>query len=158
MTTDYPRITPDGRTVWACCESSIGPVCGHRTPPPPSLDETLALDGAPVTIDDAGNLTVNHGLHAPECYVMTDTEGQCVGEPHVSSDWELLSGWTGQHGYNGAIMHASEYIGGALAEHIAETPGTYVAVTVSCLAPTEADDDDTPAGWAVARYVGTGAV
>jgi hypothetical protein len=27
---DYPKII-DGRTVWACCESSIGPVCEHRT-------------------------------------------------------------------------------------------------------------------------------
>ena len=26
----YPRVTDDGRTVWACCESSIGPVCSHR--------------------------------------------------------------------------------------------------------------------------------
>jgi hypothetical protein len=26
----YPRITEDGRTVWACCESSIGPDCQHK--------------------------------------------------------------------------------------------------------------------------------
>jgi hypothetical protein len=26
----YPH-TVDGRTVWACCVSSIGPVCGHRS-------------------------------------------------------------------------------------------------------------------------------
>lgn len=26
----YPRRTIDGRTVWACCESSIGPACEHR--------------------------------------------------------------------------------------------------------------------------------
>lgn len=25
----YPRTRPDGRTVWACCESSIGPKCQH---------------------------------------------------------------------------------------------------------------------------------
>ena len=27
----YPRVTDDGRTVWACCESSIGPDCPHKT-------------------------------------------------------------------------------------------------------------------------------
>lgn len=27
----YPRQTADGRTVWACCESSIGAPCQHRT-------------------------------------------------------------------------------------------------------------------------------
>lgn len=26
----YPRHTLDGRTVWACCVSSIGPICQHR--------------------------------------------------------------------------------------------------------------------------------
>lgn len=25
----WPRVV-DGRTEWACCQSSIGPVCGHR--------------------------------------------------------------------------------------------------------------------------------
>jgi hypothetical protein len=29
----YPYKTEDGRTVWACCESSIGPVCQHLTAP-----------------------------------------------------------------------------------------------------------------------------
>jgi len=27
----YPRVTDDGHTVWACCESSIGPDCPHKT-------------------------------------------------------------------------------------------------------------------------------
>ena len=26
----YPRVDADGRTVWACCSSSIGPACEHR--------------------------------------------------------------------------------------------------------------------------------
>ena len=25
----FPRVTADGRTVWACCESTIGPACEH---------------------------------------------------------------------------------------------------------------------------------
>lgn len=27
----YPRKNDRGNTVWACCESAIGPTCGHRT-------------------------------------------------------------------------------------------------------------------------------
>lgn len=30
-TKTWPRSTADGRTVWACCLSLIGPPCGHRT-------------------------------------------------------------------------------------------------------------------------------
>ena len=30
FTASYPRVTDDGRTLWACCESAIGPVCSHR--------------------------------------------------------------------------------------------------------------------------------
>jgi hypothetical protein len=27
---EYPYVNHDGETVWACCESTIGPACGHR--------------------------------------------------------------------------------------------------------------------------------
>jgi hypothetical protein len=30
MLDDYPRVI-NGQTVWACCESTIGPVCGHKS-------------------------------------------------------------------------------------------------------------------------------
>lgn len=26
----YPRTAADGSTIWACCVSSIGPICQHR--------------------------------------------------------------------------------------------------------------------------------
>lgn len=29
-TTEYPHTTDEGKTVWACCFSSIGPACEHR--------------------------------------------------------------------------------------------------------------------------------
>jgi len=35
----YPRTDDEGRTVWACCDSSIGPVCGHRADPIDEGDE-----------------------------------------------------------------------------------------------------------------------
>jgi hypothetical protein len=36
----YPRKNEAGETVWACCESSIGPACKHRADP-------LYADGQP---------------------------------------------------------------------------------------------------------------
>ena len=30
---NYPYTTEDGTTRWACCESTIGPTCEHRTLP-----------------------------------------------------------------------------------------------------------------------------
>lgn len=39
----YPRRNAAGETVWACCESSIGPPCGHRAPPIVIPDRTAEL-------------------------------------------------------------------------------------------------------------------
>lgn len=48
------------------------------------------------------------------------------GDDHELDDpWSLLTGFTGQHGYSGPGLHASEYIGGGLARHILDTPGLY---------------------------------
>lgn len=64
-------------------------------------------------------------------------------------EWSLLTGWTGQSGYRGVVMHASEYVGGALAGHITENPGLYVVISV------ETDDDsEDAAGWAIAYRPG----
>lgn len=90
-------------------------------------------------------------VHAPEVCVSTDEDGQIRGsderemiESVDSQGWSLLTGFTGQYGYSGPIMHPSEFIGGGLAEHIMSTPGFYCAVTVEC------EDSEEPAGWAVA--------
>ena len=45
-----------------------------------------------------------------------------------SAQWTLITGRTGQYGYNGPTFHNSEYIGGGLADFILDTPGYYVAV------------------------------
>jgi len=64
--------------------------------------------------------------------------------------WKLLTGHTGQYGYNGPVMHPSETIGGGLARRILTSPGIYVTVVV-----TDGDDPDAdPVGWAVARKIG----
>lgn len=92
------------------------------------------------------------GVWAPEFSVSTDEDGQILAdhERDMIADverqgWTLLRGWTRQYmAGNTPTMHESEYIGGALEEHIRETPGLYCAVAV------ETGPDDNAPGWAVA--------
>lgn len=51
-----------------------------------------------------------------------------------SDDWEALTGYTGQWGHNGAIMHPSEMFAGPIYQDVMATPGVYVLVSVECWA------------------------
>jgi hypothetical protein len=42
----YPRTDEQGRTVWACCESSIGPDCAHKVPGPFRVGEPMRVTDA----------------------------------------------------------------------------------------------------------------
>lgn len=68
--------------------------------------------------------------------------------------WEALSGFTGQHSYRGACMHASEFIGGGLEDYLLAHPGVYVVTSVEVLGEPDADENEEPAGWAILRYLG----
>lgn len=91
---------------------------------------------------------------APEALMNTDEDGSFTSDAETDmitaardAGWEIQTGWTGQYLSGGsAIMHDAEYIGGALEQHIRETPGVWVAVAVSTL-----DDDDAPCGWIIAH-------
>jgi hypothetical protein len=92
-----------------------------------------------IQVQPDGTITEPQGIYAPEL-----NDGELEGD-----EWSLLDGWSGQYSYRGPIMHPSEYIGGALADHIIENPGYYVAVM------NYMDDDGDgngvePDGWAVA--------
>ena len=104
------------------------------------LDAALS-DYAVIYSHGDGTISDVSGVHAPEY----DTEGGT--DPADPAGWDMLRGYTGQWGYNGPVMHASEYVGGALARDILDTPGTYTVVYVSDLA----DLDAGPYGWAVAH-------
>jgi hypothetical protein len=88
-----------------------------------------------VRVHDDGTVTDEPHAYAPEL---------CDGEI-VGTGWTLLDGYSGQYGYAGPIMHASEYIGGGMARDILATPGVYVALV------DYPSDDSEPDGWAVAR-------
>jgi hypothetical protein len=119
------------------------------------LDERMEIDHV-VQIMEDGSVIDRNDLYAPEINVDTDGEGSILAE-HESDmiedvkrqGWEMLTGWTGQYGYGGPIMHQSEYIGGRLSEHILSTPGIYCAVAVE----TYEEDSGDAAGWAVCKMI-----
>jgi hypothetical protein len=92
------------------------------------------------------------------CYAELNVNMAGEDEFYIPEGWELLRGYTGQYGYNGPVMHPSEFIGGRLAEDILETPGYYVALVVSASCDYDGSTDCTvevgcecePAGWAIA--------
>jgi hypothetical protein len=108
------------------------------------------------TVHPNGTVSSPSGVHAPEVY-------HVEGEQHPrdveigGDDWERWStGWTGQHGYNGAVMHASEQFAGNMATAVLREPGTYVLTTVEVLPEDAGDEDPSPAGWIVLKRTTTG--
>lgn len=100
-----------------------------------------------------GEITDASGVHAPEVLFGSE-DGQILTmhERHVReelerSGWTLETGWSGQYSYSGPIMHQSEYIGGALADHIRETDGFWVAVSAEMWPYEDDNDSPDPAGW-----------
>lgn len=115
---------------------------------------------SPFTVLDGGNIIEPLiPFYAPSVYHSE------VNDIDIESDaWEAFSiGYTGQDRYNGAVMHSSEQLGGALAVDILATPGTYVitAVNVDCYDEPQCYDTQTdvsdfgcdcePAGWTVIK-------
>lgn len=102
----------------------------------------------PFTLDSAGNPSDAPGVHAP--YVWHDDELDVDG--YDPCEWEPITGLTGQYGYRGAVMHASEYVGCGVVDRLLwecqDDPRTFVMVVVEVL-PTDDDDMPEPAGWAI---------
>jgi hypothetical protein len=66
--------------------------------------------------------------------------------------WEFVTGYSGQHGYSGPIMHSSEFFGGRMAQDVLDRPGVY-AITAAHYSPDEDDDTEETImdGWALLR-------
>lgn len=113
-----------------------------------NLNEVMGIDCRPITVHENGTVTQDSTLYAPEMLLEKSTD-DAVYAMARRAGWDLLSGYTGQQGYNGPVLHLSEFIGGRLSQDILETPGTYVATFVDVF------DDITgnyePMGWVVAR-------
>ena len=103
-----------------------------------SLDDIMEFDHV-IHVDTDGAITEPRGIYAPDLW-----GGELLSPSAEEGGWRLLSGFTGQHGYNGPCMHPSEFIGGHLEDHIRETPGFWVALVC-------ADEDGEAYGWVVAH-------
>ena len=115
-----------------------------------TLDSAMGIDTMGVVVSaDGTTRPIVPADELPYLEVWCDCDGTSHGEP-VAEGYELLTGWTGQYGYNGAAMHSSEYIGGALARHILETPGYWQAAAVYPLCDHGSDHDCEPESWAIA--------
>ena len=109
---------------------------------PDKLNSVMESDHV-IRVHDDATVSDEPGVYAPEIYnVVTMDDFQ-------NDIWELLNGWSGQDGYAGPIMHDSEYIGGALAKYILETPGVYV-VCAAYYNTEENDEESFIEGWAIA--------
>lgn len=108
-----------------------------------TLNELMGFDH-PVFIDADGTIHTKNILapFAPELFGVDDSELQAQARAY---GWAgLLTGYTGQYGYNGPVMHPSEYVGGGLERDSLADPGWYVVTAV-------VDDEDyEPYGWAIA--------
>ena len=123
--------------------TTLRDVCDNPVTEHCSLNEAVDFD-APFIVDDSGNVLTDRFMWQ-EPDVMLDDDGDI----DVSDGWETLTGYTGQYGYAGAIMHPSETLSGALARDILSTPGTYCVVEVRDADGDYPDGD--PIGWAVCR-------
>lgn len=103
-----------------------------------TLNDRMEFDHV-IEVTAAGDVIDRPDLHAPDLY---DDE---LADP----DWVLLDGYSGQHGYSGPMMHASEFIGGHMERDMLADPGVYVALANYSLAEGEPTDE-----WAVARWTG----
>ena len=132
------------------------------------LDKRMSIDHV-VRVHPDGTVTDATGIYAPEVHCDYDgafADAQ-ISDEHdrdmitylADQGWTVERGWTHQDFYSGPIMHASEYIGGALADHILSTPGYWVACSVE-IHPGENDPEHEDnggngepetAGWIVAH-------
>lgn len=88
-------------------------------------------------------------VYAPEVY-LDDGPDEFAYE---MGPWTPLSGFTGQHGYNGPVMHASEYVGEGIASELRrlseDEAQTFVLCVVNVLPEDGEENDPEPAGWTI---------
>src|SRR4051812_32617046 len=98
------------------------------------------------------------GMYAPERCEHDDTDDMLIdGVPYREcTEWEAVTGVTGQYCYHGPVMHSSEYVGRELGRWLAEnwarsTPMVVCVVEVGCDddCAEDCDDDHEPAGWTI---------
>lgn len=128
----------------------VAPKCTWQPPiTAENLNTSVEFD-QPFTVGAGGEVTFPREIYSPDVW---HVEG--ASTPHDveigGTGWEQWStGYTGQHGYRGAVLHASEQLAGRIASDLLAQPGTYVVCAVDVL-PEDDDDEPEPAGWIILR-------
>ena len=135
ITTDHPRIGNGTFTDKANSEPEAALALPNDAR---DLSDLMEFDHV-ITVGRDGTMSDDNDLYAPDVYL--DDGDPFWGQ---GNGWEVLRGFTGQYGYHGHVMHASEQIGGGLEDHIRQHPGNYAVVEV------RDEDGEFPVGWAVA--------
>lgn len=104
-----------------------------------------------------GSITDAVGVWAPECYHDDERDiDLCGGE----REWKALTGFTGQYGYHGAVMHPSEFIGKGIADYMLgmteDGPVTFVLVVVECLPERRAATPAEVEAWLAGHQIDDG--
>lgn len=128
-----------------------------------SLNEAMEFDHVIRVFVDGTFSDAEKGVYAPEVAVeiAEDDAGSVTDEAEAAmiamverQGWQLMTGYTGQCGYNGPLMHASEFVGGGMERDILAESGLYVVVEPTGLYQSEEQeerDGGRPVGWVVAR-------
>lgn len=104
------------------------------------INDILALDGRAIRVYADGQWEETQ-LYPPEQGSIGNVEDfvHYFSKPN-DRDWVLVSGMSNQYGYDGPLMHPSEFLDESFWEYMREHPGCYA--TVSLL-----DEDED--SWAV---------
>jgi hypothetical protein len=119
----------------------------------PEFDTAYAVDPK----GRAFQATAVHYIPTVEVTLDIDSDGIDVlidGMPDNLSEWSTLTGYTGQYGYRGAVMHPSELWQPAMLEELAGLADTGDdAITLFAVVEVRDDDGSYPdgdaIGWAV---------
>lgn len=87
----------------------------------------------------------------PLPYESTRDDDKALYSDVEGTGWELVSGFTGQHGYDGPVMHESEYMGGGIVQYTIDTPGVYAVQYVAAWSDPDFEEYEY-VGWALLRY------
>lgn len=102
-------------------------------------------------IDAQGTITDATGVHEPDVW------NHPTDDVYVQGDgWSVLTDHSGQHGYHGAVMHASELWGSWATDDLTERVEEDGRIAF-CVVEVRDEDgslpDGDPIGWAVAWKV-----
>lgn len=93
------------------------------------------------------HITVNRSIIIPSVYVDDTPDPSTLT---IESDqWQAITGFSGQHGYDGPIMHPSEQFSPNVLRSLYETHGTNAIYALTEV--IDADDPDALVGWAILK-------